>query len=190
MRPIVETKLLFALAACATLAACNSGTDEPSTEPQQAVAAQPTPVLTTAPTPTAAPDGTALVAGTWTVTEDALAAKAYFAEEGLSPSLELSCPRGAVAVTMFVASAATEPQSWRLDAGGEAARIDMAPTTQPAPGLAASVDQSLGIITALAATGQTFMLTSPGGQRLQFPTHPGVIRIIDACQLASPQGTP
>ena len=167
------------------LMACNQSADEPAATPQQAEAAAPAPVLTTAPTPTAAPDGTALVAGVWAISEDGEGARALYAEEGLSPSLQLECPRGAFAVTLFVANGATEPQSWRLDAGGEAARIDLAPTTQPAQGLSAAVDQGLGIINALGAEGESFTVTSPDGQRLQFPTNPGIRRVIDACRFVT-----
>lgn len=173
------------LAATALLAACNSASEEPSSEPQQAEAAQPVPVLTPAPTPTAAADGTALVEGAWTVAEGIDGARAYYAEDGLSPVLQFSCPRGEFAVSMFIASSGLEPEAWRLDAGGEAARIDMLPTTQPAQGQSAAVDQGLSIINALAVQGQTFTMTAPGGQRLQFPTHPGISRVLDACRFAS-----
>lgn len=184
MRRSFSCHILPMLGMAAALAACDSAAEEPDLVAEAEVA-QPEPVLTSAATPTAAADGTALVPGAWAVTEDANGPVAAYAEEGLSPFLQLSCPRGDFAVTMFVATDATEPQSWRLDAGGEAARIDLAPTTQPGIGLSAAVDQGLGIINALSAEGQSFVLTSPDGQRWQYPTHPGILRVIDACRFAS-----
>ncbi|RJY08072.1 hypothetical protein D6201_00700 [Aurantiacibacter aquimixticola] len=161
------------------LAACGSESEEP--EPQRAVVEAPQPVMTSAPTPIAAADGTPIEPGQWFVTEDAEGARALFGAPRSDGKMILSCAYGASQVRFALESDASEPQSWRLDAGGEAARIDLEPSDGELPQLEAYVDQGLAIINALGASGQTFALTSPDGQRRQFPTHPGIRRVIAAC---------
>lgn len=171
--------LIFA-AASVLLTACNSS-EETAAPAQEAVIEQPVPVLTPAPTATAAADGTALEAGIWTVTEDATQASAIFGVEGAAKTLSLSCDPSTRALDLELAAGTTDAQAWRLDAGGEAARIDMSPSTETYGNLFATVDQGLAIIAALGTQGATFTLTSPTGQRRQFPTHPGITRIIASC---------
>ncbi|MWV28448.1 hypothetical protein [Aurantiacibacter rhizosphaerae] len=141
-------------------------------------AARPEPVLTQAAQPTAAPDGTALVAGSWTVKEGPAGGSAVFAEDGQQPALTMSCDSASGTLSMMVASASQTPEAWRLDAGGEVARIDMAPVEG---GLAAEIQPDLAIFHAFAAPGQTASLTSATGEIMQFPTHPGISRVLDAC---------
>jgi len=174
-------KLVHVLAltlTAASLAACNNSEDA---APEEEVAA-PEPVLTPAPTPTAAADGTALVAGSWNVNEDAQGGSAYYGQPDTSATLAIECDRMLGTVTLAIASSATDPQAWRLDAGGEAARIDMMPdAAAELPYLEADIEPSLAIFHAFATPGEAVVLTSPDGERMQFPTHPGISRVLNAC---------
>ncbi len=162
----------------ASLAACNDSEDV-SEDP---AANQPEPVLTSAPTPTAAPDGTALVTGSWDVNENPQGGAAYFGEPETDATLAIECDRLSGTVTLAIASDATEPQAWRIDAGGEAARIDMVPRDSAMlPYLEAEIEGDLAIFHAFATPGEVVVLTSPDGERMQFPTHPGISRVLDAC---------
>ena len=177
----MKIRPLFLLTtAVMALAACNSS-EEAAPAPLEAVAA-PEPVLTPAAIATAAPDGTALVQGAWSITEDAAGAVARFGIPETDSQLIISCAPATRAVTLALQSGTLQPQAWRLDAGGEAARIDMASEAASVPPyLVAQVDQTLAIIVALGEQGQVFTLTSPTGDRNQFPTHPGIRRVIDSC---------
>lgn len=161
------------------LAGCNSA--EETAQPVTEEVAQPVPVLTPAAAPTAAPDGTALEPGEWAVTEDEFRARAAFGTPGGQPLLSLECFPAEKALRMFLYTGATAPEAWRLDAGGEAARIDFTPTAEQTPEIAAAINQSLAIILAMGNEGEVFTLTSPQGQRRQFPTNPGIRRVIASC---------
>lgn len=161
------------------LAACNSAEDAEANGAMQD--APPAPVLTPAPVATSAPDGTALEAGEWNITEDADGARAVFGAPGAAPLLRIACAPSNRTLQMAIASSAPDAQAWRLDAAGEAARIDLAPADGAAAEISGTVDQGLAIIQALGMTEQVFTLTSPDGQPRQFPTHPGIRRVIDSC---------
>lgn len=166
--------VLLAALASGTLAACGSS-DEVETNEEVAA---PAPVLTTAPTPTAAPDGTALVPGSWTVNQSAEGGFAAFGEEGAEPALRIDCNRATGAVTMTLGREASGDEAWRIDAGGEAARIDMTPV---AGGLTAQIEGSLAIFHAMSNAGEVVVLTSPSGERMQYPTHPGISQVLYTC---------
>lgn len=175
----MQFRSILALAAGpALLAACSdSDTVEPADD-----AATPAPVLTSTPAPTAAPDGTAIVAGSWTINEDAIGARGSYGQENAEPTLSLTCNSATKMLGMIIASTASEEQAWRLDAGGEAARIDMAPAGEGVPEMVAWLDQNLAIVNALGEQDAAFMLTAPDGAQYQFPTHPGLRRVIEACR--------
>ena len=138
-------------------------------------------MLTQAPTATAAADGSALVPGAWSVKEDAEGARAMFGEEEVDTTLSLFCdPDGQLTIGL---ESGAEAETWRLDAGGEAARIDMVSDgSEVLPYLVAELDPGLAIVSAMGETGEVFTLTSPGGEQLQFPTNPGIRRVIAACR--------
>ncbi|MGB3795585.1 MAG: hypothetical protein WA957_04700 [Alteraurantiacibacter sp.] len=158
----------------ALIAGCNNSDDAEMADD----AAQPEPVLTQAATPTAAPDGTALVAGNWSVNENPDGGRAGFGEAGSEPVMAIDCQRISGTITLTVASTSQTPEAWRLDAGGEVARVDMAPVEG---GLSAEIDPGLAIFRALSTPGEVVALTSPLGETMQFPTHPGISRVLDAC---------
>ncbi|KLE32529.1 hypothetical protein AAW01_00180 [Aurantiacibacter gangjinensis] len=172
----MKATLFVSLAALAVAACGDTQESETMTE-----TAQPAPVLTPAPIPTVAADGTALVPGAWTVNENASGGFATYGVEGEDPSLTFDCETATGTVTMTLSRQASAMEAWRLDAGGEAARIDMMPVDGPFPLVAASIEPSLAIFHAFSEPGQTVTLTSPEGAPMQFPTHPGISRIMQAC---------
>ncbi len=165
------------LLACtaALLAACNSAEDT-----AQEPAAPPAPTLTTAAVPTAAPDGTALVPGAWTVAEDAAGATAVFGEVGAAPALTLACNLQTRAVTLTRAGVGTGPAAFVLEAGGQAARLDMVPSADGA-GMTAAIEPALPIFAAFSDPATAIALTSPAGEKLQYPANAGIRRVLDAC---------
>ncbi len=176
--------LIALLGTTAALAACSS---EPQMgDAEQATVDAPEPALTSAPVAVSAPDGTALVEGQWNVNEDAMGIRAQYGVPGMQPSITVTCDPAYNAVTLSLASSVGAAEAWRLDAGGEAARIDMLPSGGVLPELTAQVDHGLAIINALADQGQVFMLTSPQRQSFQFPTHPGIRRVFDRCNQTPP----
>lgn len=161
-------------AAAALLAACNSPEDEASPPPVEA----PEPVLTQAPLVTQAPDGTKVAEGSWEVNEAASGAQAVFTGQDGVELVGLRCDVASGAVTMNIAADDGVPTSYRIDAGGEAARVDLVPANG---GLVAEIEPSLAIFYAFAQEGQVIALTSPAGMKTQYPTHPGIDRVLDAC---------
>ncbi|RPF70745.1 hypothetical protein [Aurantiacibacter spongiae] len=173
MRVLNRTTVLTGLA---LLAACNR-----SDEPADDVASAPEPVLTTAPTPTRAPDGTAYEAGSWQVKEDAGGAMALYGEAQTEAHLTIACDRATNTLTLALASDASAPEAWRIDAGREAARLDMVPRDGQLPELEARLSPSAPVVRAMTMPGQSIVLTDPAGQKSQFPTHSGISRVLDAC---------
>ena len=161
--------------AAALLAACNSAEDS-----AEAPAAPPAPTLTTAAVPTAAPDGTALVSGMWTVGEDATGATASFGEVGAAPALMLACNTQTRTVTLTRAGAGTAPAAFVLEAGGQAARLDMVPSAD-GTAMTAAIEPALPIFAAFSAADTAIALTSPAGEKLQYPTNAGIDRVLAAC---------
>lgn len=161
-------------AAATLLAACNSPEDEVS----QATVEAPEPVLTQAPLATQAANGTTIATGSWEVNEAASGAQAVFTGEDGTELLGLRCDVASGAVTMNIAADDGVPTAYRIDAGGEAARVDLVPANG---GLVAEIEPSLAIFYAFAQEGQSFALTSRAGMKTQYPTHPGIDRVLTAC---------
>lgn len=169
----------FATLACAAalLSACNSA-EEPA-ETEEAPAA-PAPVLTTAAVPTAAPDGTALVPGAWSVGENAEGASASFGEAGAAPAMTIACNSASRAVTLTRAGAGSAPAAYVLEAGGTAARLDMVPTGDGA-GMTAAIEPAMPVFAGFSAESGVIAITSPDGEKLQYPAYPGIRRVMEAC---------
>jgi len=159
--------------AAGLLSACNSSQDANEAEVEA-----PEPVLTQAPLATQAPDGTAVAVGAWQVNEAASGAQAVFEDEAGAELLAIRCDVMSGAVTMSFAASDGVPTSYRIDAGGEAGRIDVIPANG---GMAAEIEPSLSIFRAFSVGGQTVALTSPAGMKTQYPTHSGIGRVLDAC---------
>ena len=81
-------------------------------------------------------------------------------------------------MTITRAEAAQSAQAIRLDAGGQAVRLDLAPADG---GLVAEIEPSLPIFAAFSAPDTAIALTMPDGTRMQYPTHPGIRRVFEAC---------
>ena len=167
----------LSLLACsaALLSACNSAEDS-----AEEIAAPPSATLTTAAVPTAAPDGTALVAGLWTVSEDAAGASASFGEPGAAPALVLACNTQNRAVTLTRIGAGTAPAAFVVEAGGQAARLDMVPNADGSA-MTAAIEPTLPIFAAFSAADTAIAITSPAGEKLQYPTNAGIVRVLEAC---------
>lgn len=167
------------LLACAAMltSACNSADDEPAAE-----SPVPTPTLTSSPVPTAAPDGTAIVPGKWDVSEDATSTRAVYAEEGGAPSLTMMCDNATKVATLTIAGPAPGPQAFVLEAGGNAARLDMLPAANGEEAMSAAIEPGLPIFAAFSQADTVIALTPPGGQKMQFPTNGGIDRVIAACR--------
>lgn len=161
-------------AAATLLAACNSPEDEAS----QATVEAPQPALTQAPLAAQASDGTTVASGSWNVNEAASGAQAVFTGDDGMELLALRCDVASGAVTMNIAADDGMPTSYRIDAGGEAARVDLVPANG---GLVAEIEPSLSIFYAFAQEGQVIALSSPAGMKTQYPTHPGIDRVLTAC---------
>ena len=172
-------QFLIATSASAALAACNSA-DTPVDD-----TATPTAELTAAPVPTAAPDGTALMAGTWTVSEDASGARASFGEPNVAPSLEITCDTSTRAVTLTRQESAPGPAGlaptvYAIEAGGAAARLDMVPAASGGA-MMAEIDPIQPVFAGFSAGNTAIAFTSENGARAQYPSHPGIQRVLYAC---------
>ena len=171
--------LPLSLFAGIALTACG---DAPEEEAEAIAAAEPAPVLTPAPTPTAQGNAPVAMPGAWTVNQNPTGGFAMFGQEGSDPSLSIDCDTATRAVTLSMSREASGPEAWRVDAGGQAARIDMAPVDGPFPLVAAQINPSLPIFDGFGEQGRSMLLTSPEGTVLQFPTDPGIRQIFAACR--------
>lgn len=176
---LIRPMLLLA-SATALLAACDS-----AETPEEEVAERPPVEFTPAPTATAAPDGTALASGTWDVNEDARGARAVFgeAETGGETGTELmiACDAATREVTLVRMDPATGPASYAIEAGGEIARLDMVPVEEGSGAMMAEIDPTLAVFANFSAPGQIFSFTNEDGMKVQYPTHPGISRVLYAC---------
>ncbi len=164
--------------AAAMLAACNSS-DEPAAEE---VAAAPTPQLTSTPTPTVADDGSPLTPGQWNVNESASGASASFGVAGEDAKLVISCDRESNTLAMVLAGEADGLQSYVLEAGGTAARLDMMPDGDlNLPSLSAEIAPDAPVFGGFVQPGGVIEITSPQGATMRVPTSTAIRRVFEAC---------
>ena len=171
----LPARYALCLAAGALPASCASPEDE------EAVARDPSPALTANPVMTQAPDGSPMTPGEWVIGEDALGAHARFGPPASEPVLALECDAGAQVLTLARAGEAAGGQTYILEAGGQRARLDMAPTGGELPMLQAEVNRTMPIFRAFAQPGNAITVTAPDGAVLRLPGAPGIGRVIDAC---------
>lgn len=170
-------KTFAALGCIALLAACNSSED--AVEEVQTAEA-PSPINPNAPV-TQAADGTAVAEGSWDVSESSDGASAVFAAASGGEQLAIRCNTADKVVTLSMAGAAEGEQAWRVDAGGEAARVDMTASLTEAGRMVAEIEPTLALFHAFAIPQQTVAFTSPDGMKTYYPTHPGIDRVLYAC---------
>ena len=151
----------------ALLAGCNSAEE---------AAAPPDPTLAAV-----AAESAALVPGNWLLSEDAAVVAAEFGMPGSAPLITLMCDIPSKTVSLWRNGAGTAPAAFVLEAGGQAARLDMMPT---ADGMAmtAAIASALPIFAAFSAGDSAFAITSPAGEKSQYPTFAGIDRVISACR--------
>ena len=142
-------------------------------------AAAPEPVLTPNPTPTAAADGGALTPGSWQIGEDASGAVAAFGEADSEPLLTIACNNATGALTMR--RAGTAAGAYTVDAGGTAAKVDMAAAEDALPMVEAAIDPGAPVFAAATDPAATLSITSPAGDTIRVPGAPGLRRVIEAC---------
>lgn len=172
-----RTVLTLGLAGTA-LAAC-SAPDEDA-----AAVAEPMPELTQAAVPTTAPDGTPLAAGEWWIEESASVASARFGPADSGALLSLSCDNAARVLTMMVSASPDEgPQTFVLQAGGTAARLDMVPAAEGLPMMSAAIDPAQPVFAGFAQSGAVISIGDADGSSIaRIPATSGVSRVLDACR--------
>lgn len=176
----MHMRSFFALACTAgLLAACNSA-DEPVADDS---AAAPIPVLTSTPTPTVAPDGSPLALGAWNITEDASGASASFGPQGGESLMLVTCDRASKTLSLAVSNATPGNQSFAVEAGGTAARVDMVADGNTAlPRQVAQIAIDAPVFGGFVVPGGVIEISQPGGAVLRVPAAVGIRRVFESCQ--------
>jgi hypothetical protein len=175
----MSPRRLLALSPVLLIAACSSS-DEPAP-----VAASPTPMptLTTTPTPLVAADGSPLAAGAWQIGENATGASASFTSPEGQNLLSVTCDSAAKVVSLGVASATPGNQTFVLQSGGTAARLDtIADGNAADPHQRAAIAPSAPVFNGFVQPGGTIEVSQPGGMTLRLPATSGIRRVFEACQ--------
>lgn len=162
------------------LAACNSA-DEPVAE--ETAAATPAPVLTSSPTPTAAPDGSPLALGSWNINESGTGASASFGPESGDALLLVTCDRASRTLSLAVSNATPGNQSFAIESGGTAARVDMVADGNAAlPRQVAQIAIDAPVFGGFVVPDGVIEISQPGGAVLRVPAAPGIRRVFEACR--------
>lgn len=174
--------LLTAAAALVALAGCSRGEEEDGAD----TLAAPTPELTGNPVMTEAPDGSPMTPGEWVIGEDANGAQARFGPPASEPVFAMECDTASQSLTLTRAGgveegAAETEQSYILEAGGERARVAMAPTGGQLPMLRAEINRAMPIFANFSQLGNVITVTGPDGMVLRMQGAPGIRRVIEAC---------
>lgn len=174
----MQFRTAFTLALAAGLASACSSEPEGSDE-----AAVPEPVMTQNPVPTAAPDGSPLTPGTWNITENAEETTAMFGEEATEADLVLTCNRASGAVTLTLASGNTGADTYIIEAGGQAASLDMQPTGGELPQMTAEIEPTASVFQGfMQENGVITINSADGSQALRVPSASGIYRVFAACE--------
>lgn len=170
---------LLALSPALLLAACNSSDEAAPAAP----APTPTPVLTTTPTPQVAADGSPLAAGAWQIGENATGASASFVSTEGKGLLTITCDTASKVVSLAVANATPGNQTFVLQSGGTAARLDtIADNNAADPHQAAAIAPAAPVFNGFVQPGSTIEISQPGGMTLRVPSTSGIRRVFEACQ--------
>lgn len=169
--------ILMLGAAGALLAACNSAEDN-----AEEAAPPPVPQLTSTPTPTVDAAGAPLAAGSWSIGESAEGATASFGQPGENPRIAIACNTASRQLSLLLAGDAGGPQAYMVEAGGTAARLDMAPDADAAqPTMRADIAANAPVFGGFVMPGETIAITSPTGEVLRLPASSGIRRVFEAC---------
>lgn len=173
--------LAAALAPALLLAACDTAED--ATRATPAASATPTPVLTSSPVPQVAADGSPLAAGAWQVGETATGADARFVSPEGKGLLAITCDAASKVVSLSVTSAAPGNQTFVLQSGGAAARLDtIADGNAADPHQYAAIAPDAPVFAGFVQPGGTIEVSQPGGATLRVPATSGVRRVFEACR--------
>lgn len=175
----MEFRTLLALSGAVTMLAACSSADEPAAEE---AAATPTPQLTSTPTPVVADDGSPLTPGAWSINESASGASASFGLPGENAQVVITCNRADSTMAMVVAGSGEGMQSYILEAGGTAARLDMMPDGDlDLPSMSAEIARDAPVFGGFVMPGGVIEITSPRGAVLRLPGSSGIRRVFEAC---------
>lgn len=177
----MQTRSLIALGLAASLlAACNSAEEA---APVDTPVAEPTPVLTSTPTPTVAPDGSPLALGSWAITENGTGASAGFGPADAPALLLIACDAASKTLTLSISNATPGNQSFAVEAGGAAARLDMmSDGNAVAPRQSAAIAIDAPVFGGFVVPGGVIEISQPGGATLRVPSAAGIRRVFEACQ--------
>lgn len=170
---------LLALSPALLLVGCNSSDEVAPAAPSPT----PTPVLTTTPTPQVAADGSPLAAGAWQIGESATGASASFVSPEGKNLLSITCDSATKVVSLAVANAMPGNQTFVLQSGGTAARLDtIADNNAADPHQVAAIAPTAPVFNGFAQPGGTIEVSQPGGATLRLPATSGIRRVFEACQ--------
>ena len=140
-------------------------------------------MLTSTPTPTVAPDGSPLALGVWNITEDATGAIASFGPEGGDALMLVACDRASKALSLAVSNATPGNQSFAVEAGGTAARVDMIADGNTAlPRQVAQIAIDAPVFGGFVVPDGVIEISQPGGAVLRVPAAVGIRRVFEACR--------
>ncbi len=177
----MKSRSLLSLAvASSLLAGCNSA-EEPA--PVDSPVAEPVPVLTSTPTPTVAPDGSPLAPGSWNISENGTGASASFGPADGEALLLVTCDAPSKTLVLSIANTTPGNQSFVVEAGGSAARLDMvADGNAQAPRQTAAIARDAPVFGGFVVPGGVIEVSQPGGSTLRVPSAAGIRRVFEACQ--------
>lgn len=174
----MQFRTAFTLALAAGLASSCSSEPEGAEE-----AAVPEPVLTQSPVPTAAPDGSPLTPGSWNISENAEGTTAMFGEQATEADLSLTCNRASGAVTLTLASSNAEADTYIIEAGGQAASLDMQSTGGELPQMTAEIEPAAPVFQGFTQENGVITISSADGSDvLRVPSAYGIYRVFAACE--------
>lgn len=155
----------------ALLAGCNQAPED----------AAPTPALTTPAPRTADAAGNPLNAGSWSIGENANGASAVFVSLEGEPLFRMVCRRADRALMLTRSGVPAQPATYRVEAGGMVADVEMTPATTGTGEVEAVIDPAQPILAAFADPAATIRISAAGAPGLHLPSQTGTSRVVQAC---------
>jgi hypothetical protein len=181
-------RCLMTLSPLLLLAACNSSEEVDSTSGSRP---SPVPLLTNDPEPLqnigsiplAAADGSPLAAGVWQIGENDTVASASFVSPQGRGLLSITCEMATKVISLAVANDLPGNQTFVLQSGGTAARLDTIPDSNFAdPHQTAAIAPQTPVFEGFVHPGGTIQVSQPGGMTLRLPSNSGIRRVFQVCQ--------
>jgi hypothetical protein len=169
------------------LAACNSSEDLASAvastpSPAPLLTTDPEPLLNMGPIPLAAADGSPLAAGAWQIGASDTSASASFVSSQGRSLLTISCDLPTKVLRLAVANAMPGNQTFVLQSGGVAARLDtIAYDNANDPHQVAAIAPQAPVFEGFVHVGSTIEISQPGGMTLRVPSNSGIRQVFEAC---------